>query len=297
MKVKKRENKNINISSKNAIKDFRAKQIINNILYHKIFLGMCFIVNLGLFFFIILYDNQIKEIEILTNQYNNDYRKNDYFLIDQRASIDHKIVNLISINRRRNLFFSYTISNKIEFEMVKNFIIEYYKFHPIEYYANLFEKFKLYLIYQTNLQITNFLEIKDILNYHRISLFIVETAGNCKFGIFIDELIFFNDKTDFVSTENRLFIFSFQSKSMHKYIGKGPAFKINENKILELGDEEIVIYENYIKNGGYINYPMKSFENLNENDNIFTRNNGKFEIKNMEIFAFYLDENKFYPKK
>ena len=43
MKVKKRENENINISSKNAIKDFRAKQIINNILYHKIFLGMCFI--------------------------------------------------------------------------------------------------------------------------------------------------------------------------------------------------------------------------------------------------------------
>ena len=72
--------------------------------------------------------------------------------------------------------------------------------------------------------------------------------------------------------------------------------KINKKKFIEVGDGEIIIFDNFYNNGGFIDYPMKSFENLNEYDNIFTSENGTFDIKYIEIFAFYLDENKFFYK-
>ena len=292
MKIKKNKEENINEESKNVLKDFSRKKILMNILYHKIFLGMCVLVNIRLFIFIIIYNNQLKEIESITNIYTTEFSKSGKFLNDQRSSIDHKIVNLISINRRKTNLFAYSFLNKIEFEMVQNFIIEYYRNNPLQYDENIFENYKLQLIYQSSSFDNSFLDYAYILNYHRNTLFIIHTTDNIRFGIYVDEPIIFSRNKDFVSNENRMFIFSFQSKSMHKYIGKGPSLKINKHKILEIGNEEIVIYENFYNNGGYIDYPLESFEGLNEHDNIFTQINGKFDIKNIEIFSFYLDKNR-----
>ena len=46
--------------------------------------------------------------------------------------------------------------------------------------------------------------------------------------------IIFNTDREFISSENRMFIFSFKAKSMHRYIGDGPALKISKDNILEL---------------------------------------------------------------
>ena len=294
MKIKKSKEKNINETSKNAIKDFSKKQIITNIFYHKIFLGMCIFINIGLFVFIILYQKQLKEIEFITKMNTREYRKNNFDITEQRNSIDHKLVNLIAVTRKRNIKFAYSFENQNEFETVKNMITEYYRENPLQYDENIFDKYKLHMIYQSASFNSNYNHLKDILNYHRNSLFIVHTVRGKKFGIYVDEPIIFNSEKEFVSTENKLFIFSFKAKSMHKYIGKGPALKISKKKLIEIGDSEIIIYENFYNNGGFIDYPLKNFENINEYDNIFTSENGNFDIKYIEIFAFYLDENKFY---
>lgn len=296
-KYNKMKEDNLNKESKEVLKDFSKKQIATNIFYHKIFIGMCVFVNIGFLFFIILYNNKLKEIESITKVYTREKTKKGSFLSDQSSSIDHKLVNIIAVNRRRNLRISYSFSKKEEFEMVQNFIIEYYRENPHQYDENIFDNYYLDLIFQSVSFSKNFETFTDILNYHRNALFIIETTKNRKFGIYVDELILFHKEREYVSSENKLFLFSFQSKSMHKYIGKGPALKINKEKWIEIGDEEIVIFDDFMKDGGHINYPLKSFEGLNEYDNIFTQNDGKFDIKNIEIFSFYLDMDKLEQKR
>ena len=293
MKIKKYKKENINEDSKNTFIDYSKKQISINIFYHKIFLGLCIFANIGLFFFILMYNKQLKKIESSTKIYSREFIKNDNLLINKRTTIDHKLVNLISINRKKSLLFAYSFINKKEFEMVQNFITDYYKNNPLQYDENIFEKYKLQLIYQTSSsnKVTDFY---DIFHYHRNCLLIIHTIDNSRLGIYIDEPMIFNENKEFFSNENRLFIFSFQSKSMHKYIGNEHSLKVYQNGRLEIGNKEIIINENFFNNGGLINYPLKSFENLNEYDNFFCQQNGKFDIKNIEIFAFYLDKERLY---
>ena len=224
MKIKKNKEENINDISKKGLKDFSKKKILMNILYYKIFFGMCIFFNIGLFIFIIIYNNQLKEIESITNIYTREFRKNDNLLSEQYSSIDHKLVNLISNNRKKDLPFAYSFLNRIEFKMVINFISEYYKKNPLQYHENIYEKYKLQLIYQSSSSFDiPYNDFVTILNYHRNSLFIIHTINNKRFGIYVDEPIIFNKKKEFFAYENRMFIYSFQSRSMHKYIGDGPS--------------------------------------------------------------------------
>ena len=284
MKIKRNDEKNINKNSKAAIKDFQKKQILTNILYHKIFLGMCALVNIGLLIFIIMYKNQLQKIELLTKKYTREYQKNEATLEERRSTVDHKLVNIIAISKKSNdICFAYSFENKTEYEMVYNFIIQFYVNNPLD--SIDIGKFKLELIYQSTSDGPDFDTFVHILNFHRKTLFIIDTVENKKFGIYLDEMIFF-ENIEFISKENQMFIFSFQTKKMYKYIGKGPGLKINKKNILEIGNEEIVIYNNFYNNGGYINFPLKGFEGLNENENIFTEGKGEFDLKKIEVFTF-----------
>ena len=284
MKIKRNDEKNINKISKVAIKDFQKKQILANILYHKIFLGMCTFVNIGLLIFIIMYKNQLQKIESLTKKYTREYQKNEATLEERRSTVDHKLVNIISISKKSNdICFAYSFENKTEYEMVYNFIVNFYINNP----SNSIDigKFKLQMIYQSNSDGPDFDTFAHILNFQKKTLFIIDTVGDKKFGIYLDEMIFFENK-EYFSKENKMFLFSFQSKQMYNYIGKGPGLKINKKNILEIGNEEIIIYNYFYNNGGYINFPLKSFEGLNENKNFFTEENGEFDIKKIEVFTF-----------
>jgi hypothetical protein len=282
MKIKRNDEKNINKNSKVAIQDFQKKQILTNILYHKIFLGMCVFVNVGLLIFILMYKNQLQKIELLTKKYTREYQKNEETLGERRLTLDHKLVNIMSISKKSNdICFAYSFENKTEYEMVYNFIIQFYINNP----SNSIDigKFKLQLIYQSTTDEPNFDVFSHLLNFHKKTLFIIDTVEDKKFGIYLDEMIFF-ENIEFVSKENKMFLFSFQTKQMYKYIGKGPGLKINKENILEIGNEEIIIYNNFYNNGGYINFPLKGFKGLNEN--IFTEGNGKFDLKKIEVFTF-----------
>ena len=56
-----------------------------------------------------------------------------------------------------------------------------------------------------------------------------------------------------------------------------------------MGDDELIIYDEYLTNGGYIEFPLKSFDFSTINENVLTNENGKFKIKNIEVYSFYED--------
>ena len=54
--------KNIDEESKASLKQFRHEQILANIRYHKIFLSLIIIINIGLLFFILTYKIKLNQI-------------------------------------------------------------------------------------------------------------------------------------------------------------------------------------------------------------------------------------------
>ena len=78
---------------------------------------------------------------------------------------------------------------------------------------------------------------------------------------------------------------------MLKYIGEDSGLKIDDKSeiILTVGKNEIIIYNYFYSFGGSINYPLNSFEKINGLENNFLNINGKFEIKNIEIFEVNFD--------
>ena len=74
---------------------------------------------------------------------------------------------------------------------------------------------------------------------------------------------------------------------MYEYIGYNKtSFSIKKDKLIVLGDDELVINNNYYIDGGYIKFPLKSFDLYNVNKNIFTGENEKFCVRYLEVFFF-----------
>ena len=61
------------------------------------------------------------------------------------------------------------------------------------------------------------------------------------------------------------------------------------NVIVNIGNEDIIIAQNFDKNGGEINFPFESFD-INENDKgykMFKNINNQFDIFEVEIYRVY----------
>ena len=63
-------------------------------------------------------------------------------------------------------------------------------------------------------------------------------------------------------------------------------FMINYNNLLNIGNGDIIINHNFKTNGGEINYPFKSF-NIPETENEFDNLKGNFEIKDIEVYLIF----------
>ena len=109
-----------------------------------------------------------------------------------------------------------------------------------------------------------------------------------EFGVFIDDLITPDQYKEYQADINKIFVYSFETKKKYNYIGDGKnSLKMNvKDKMFVIGDDELVIYNDYYINGGEINFPMKSFDFSTVNSNVLTGQNGKFHIKNVEAFCF-----------
>ena len=291
MKISKYKEIKIDDNSKIAINDYNTKKISMNIFYYKIFLGMCIIVNIGLFIFVIIYQNKIQEIEYLTNMYSTQSKQKDDLYNKQQLSIDNKITNLMAISEKRSNFFSYSFMNESEYNLVKNFIIEYILNLSNIYDYEYFNKtYKIKMIYQSVSDYFNYVDLVNLLNFRKNALLIINTLEDEKFGIFFYEYILFDKYNKLISEGKNIFLFSFKNRKMIKYIGKIPGIKIDDKSeiILSIGNDEIVIYNYFYNFGGSINYPLNSFEKIDGKENDFININGKFEIKNIEIFEVNL---------
>jgi len=291
MNSKKHKEININEESKIALDDYNTKKISMNIFYYKIFLGLCIISNIGLFVFILIYQNKIKEIDSLTKSYSSKSKNEEKKYNKQQSKIDNKLTNLIAISERRNIFFSYSFLNKSEYDLAKNFILEYH--HNV---SNInFEQidliYKIKMIYQSASDYFSYVDLVKLLNYRKNALIIVNSLEDEKFGIFLDEKIMFDKESKLISQGKKCFLFSFNSKKKVNFIGEKNGIKINDTteSIFIIGNEEIVIYNYFYNFGGRINYPLNSFEKLEEGKNDFINIKGMFDIKNLEIFEVYFN--------
>lgn len=291
MNSKKHKEININEESKIALDDYNTKKIVMNIFYYKIFLGLCIISNIGLFVFILIYQNKIKEIDSLTKSYSSKSKNEEEKYNKQQSKIDNKLTNLIAISERRNIFFSYSFLNKSEYDLAKNFILEYH--HNV---SNInFEQidliYKIKMIYQSASDYFSYVDLVKLLNYRKNALIIVNSLEDEKFGIFLDEKIMFDKESKLISQGKKCFLFSFNSKKKVNFIGEKNGIKINDTteSIFIIGNEEIVIYNYFYNFGGRINYPLNSFEKLEEGKNDFINIKGMFDIKNLEIFEVYFN--------
>jgi hypothetical protein len=286
MKISKYKEISIDDNSKIAIYDYNIKKRSMNIMYYKIFLGMCILVNIGLFLFIFIYQYKIQEIEYLTSVYSSQSKQKGDLFNQQQTNIDKKLTNLIAISKKRSLFFSYSFLNQSEFDLVKNFIIDY-TFNLTNPASENFDlDYEIEMIYQSSSDYFKYVDLVELLNHRRNCLIIVNTLEDEKFGIYLNDEILFDSHNKFISEGKHMFLFSFRHKKMIKYIGKNSGIKIDDKSenIITIGNDEIIIYNYFYNFGGAINYPLDSFEKIEGLENNFIQLNGNFDIKNIEIF-------------
>ena len=122
--------------------------------------------------------------------------------------------------------------------------------------------------------------------FENLFICIQAEKGN-PFGIFINRLIVPNTNKEFEANTKDIFLYLFETKKMYKFIGdKEKSVSFKKDKLLILGDDELVIYSEYWTKGGYINYPFKSFDLNGVDINALTGENGEFYIKYFEIYSF-----------
>lgn len=284
MKIQSNKNNNINEESIHSLQDFRKKQIITNIRYHIIFLTLLIIINIGLTIFIIFYKSKINSLKSKTSSYYNQIDKGDVTISNLNTVLTHKLVNMGLLNQYGLIRFSFIFEKSDEFKTVQNVIYDYRKEVekrevPIEYRST-------FLLFEGMMD--NYDKFLDRVAYFWNLAIFIETLENKKFGIFLSDIIAPIKENEFQTESKNIIMYSFDTKKKYNYIGDGKkVLSINKDgKMLVVGDDELIIYDDFYMNGGEINFPMKSFDFSTVNSNVLTGENGKFSIKNIEAFCF-----------
>ena len=284
MKIQSNKNNNINEESIHSLQDFRKKQIITNIRYHIIFLTLLIIINIGLTIFIIFYRSKINSLKSKTSSYYNQIDKGDETISNLNTVLTHKLVNMGLLNQYGLIRFSFIFEKSDEFKTVQNVIYDYRKEVekrevPIEYRST-------FLLFEGMMD--NYDKFLDRVSYFWNLAIFIETLENKKFGIFLSDIIAPIKENQFQTESKNIIMYSFDTKKKYNYIGDGKkVLSINKDgKMLVVGDDELIIYDDFYMNGGEINFPMKSFDFSTVNSNVLTGENGKFSIKNIEAFCF-----------
>lgn len=284
MKIQSNKNNNINEESIHSLQDFRKKQIITNIRYHIIFLTLLIIINIGLTIFIIFYKSKINSLKSKTNSYYNQIDKGDATISNLNTVLTHKLVNMGLLNQYGLIRFSFVFETSDEFKTVQNVIYDYRKEVekrevPIEYRST-------FLLFEGMMD--NYDKFLDRVSYFWNLAIFIETLENKKFGIFLSDIIAPIKENEFQTESKNIIMYSFDTKKKYNYIGDGKkVLSINKDgKMLVVGDDELIIYDDFYMNGGEINFPMKSFDFSTVNSNVLTGENGEFSIKNIEAFCF-----------
>lgn len=284
MKIQSNKNNNINEESIHSLQDFRKKQIITNIRYHIIFLTLLIIINIGLTIFIIFYKSKINSLKSKTSSYYNQIDKGDATISNLNTVLTHKLVNMGLLNQYGLIRFSFIFEKSDEFKTVQNVIYDYRK--EVEKREVPLEYRSTFLLFEGMMD--NYDKFLDRVSYFWNLAIFIETLENKKFGIFLSDIIAPIKENEFQTESKNIIMYSFDTKKKYNYIGDGKkVLSINKDgKMLVVGDDELIIYDDFYMNGGEINFPMKSFDFSTVNSNVLTGENGKFSIKNIEAFCF-----------
>ena len=284
MKIQSNKNNNINEESIHSLQDFRKKQIITNIRYHIIFLTLLIIINIGLTIFIIFYKSKINSLKSKTSSYYNQIDKGDETISNLNTVLTHKLVNMGLLNQYGLIRFSFVFETSDEFKTVQNVIYDYRK--EVEKREVPLEYRSTFLLFEGMMD--NYDKFLDRVAYFWNLAIFIETLENKKFGIFLSDIIAPIKENQFQTESKNIIMYSFDTKKKYNYIGDGKkVLSINKDgKMLVVGDDELIIYDDFYMNGGEINFPMKSFDFSTVNSNVLTGENGKFSIKNIEAFCF-----------
>lgn len=284
MKIQSNKNNNINEESIHSLQDFRKKQIITNIRYHIIFLTLLIIINIGLTIFIIFYKSKINSLKSKTSSYYNQIDKGDATISNLNTVLTHKLVNMGLLNQYGLIRFSFVFETSDEFKTVQNVIYDYRK--EVEKREVPLEYRSTFLLFEGMMD--NYDKFLDRVSYFWNLAIFIETLENKKFGIFLSDIIAPIKENEFQTESKNIIMYSFDTKKKYNYIGDGKkVLSINKDgKMLVVGDDELIIYDDFYMNGGEINFPMKSFDFSTVNSNVLTGENGKFSIKNIEAFCF-----------
>lgn len=306
---------NISASSMQSIEEYQKKRIETNIKLHKFFLVITIIINISLFLFLRFYKRKLSEIKNLSDQYSSKINSDDDSLSNRRSSIDHKIVNIGARSFRGGFLFSYILKNEKEINKVKNTIRNFYEEKNKKVELNDHFPGLLYQSYNHGTEYKNLME--EIVYQNNLVIF-VEIEDNKRFGVFIGDYISDNDdneekkggSTDIDEddygkdeAENKIknvFLFAINEKEDSKegipegsyticnYIGKSDfAVKFGKKKLINVGEEDIVINNDYYTNGGKINFPFKNFDCSTNDNNFFSEHNGNLDVRIIEVLKLF----------
>jgi hypothetical protein len=145
----------------------------------------------------------------------------------------------------------------------------------------------MFFLYQGIVDSDDASSFMDYISYIEGIVILIQTEEGKKFGIYHKEMIEPDENKEFRSESSNVIIFSMDTKKIYKFNGKKHSISFTEDKILSLGKDELVINNEYFSNGGYIEFPLKSFDFSSVNSNVLTEGNGKFNIRNLEVYCLY----------
>lgn len=287
MKITPKKN-NISPESREAIKQFREKQILSNIKYHKIFIGLLILINIGLICFMIFYSRKIKQLQNLSKQHSSLINTKDSAQSSVKNDIFKKFLNLFAFCPPNIFGLTYLFDNGEEFLKVRDTVYNYVESlgdipHEKDSRSTIF-------IYQNLIDTEKYEEFLNRITYFENIFIVIKTDEEKKFGIFIKEPIIPDDEDnskDYIGNTTHIFLYSFEKQKMYKFIGtRDKSFKMTKTELINLGDNEIIFKADFSTNGCELNSPLKSFNLEGDDEMVFIGKTGKFNTVEMEIFSF-----------
>ena len=270
---------NVRIEAKNNFEN----KIKTNILIFKIFFAIFSILNAILLIFFIICNKGIislkkQNLEINLKINNLKEKEKNIKAKTEKIYVNYAVKKIIKPN---------LIKNQKEYNFINDMIKSCYTKEELNK-----QKLKYYPIYYSNKNSDSKKEILNLLNYWWNVIILIQTNTNKIFGVFIHKFInlSFNNKL----TDDKLYFFDLEKLEYYKSINNGEniiEFSNEEGIIMKIGNNDLILYENFIKNqtksfSNFPNYFEYNNKDINQDFNpLLNESKGYFNIKNIEIFA------------
>ena len=264
--------------NREALIEFEKHEKEKILKIHKIGLYLCFIINIILFSFILIYKYQL------------------YFSKNENIYLTEEIYNQTSIISYQDKIIQHHIINFFSLlSSIEDLIIENFK-NSDEIFSIMIEggikdpnNKRIYLCYKGTFDYDNIAVIEQYCTGNEL-LLTIRTKNNERFGGFISNYNF--SSTNYFHPSIKSFLFHMDTNGVYqKFIVKNPekAFYFDPHKKIVFGNDDLVIKNNWntTENSCYSKFPNNYGDNSNKiSDLIGNENQNKIEIAELEIISF-----------